>query len=157
MNQPVALFRDQFGIDERAIDRTLGTALERSVDHADLFFEYTSQDSVVLEEGIVKSGDRHLIQGAGVRVQTGERQGYAHSDEITAESLELAAGTARAISERGNEGGAVAIAGSGAPPNDSVPGIHQSDGRTGRPESCAARRDRRLRAGSGPPHPTGDG
>lgn len=121
MNQPVALFRDQFGIDERAIDRTLGTALERSVDHADLFFEYTSQDSVVLEEGIVKSGDRHLIQGAGVRVQTGERQGYAHSDEITAESLQLAAGTARAISERGNEGGAVAIAGSGAPLNDLYP------------------------------------
>ncbi|MBW2240539.1 MAG: metalloprotease TldD [Deltaproteobacteria bacterium] len=121
MSQPVALFRDHFGIDERAIDRTLGTALERSVDHADLFFEYTSQDSVVLEEGIVKSGDRHLIQGAGVRVQTGERQGYAHSDEITVESLELAAGTARAISERGSEGGSVAIAGSGAPQHDLYP------------------------------------
>ncbi|MCP5067014.1 MAG: metalloprotease TldD [bacterium] len=126
MSQPAALFRDHFGIDEHAIDKTLGTALERHVDHADLFFEYTSQDSVVLEEGIVKSGDRHLIQGAGVRVQVGERQGYAHSDEITASSLDLAAGTARAISERatlkpGSKGGAVAISGSGAPPHDLYP------------------------------------
>lgn len=118
MTRPAALFRNRFGIDERALDRTLSTALERSVDLADLFFEYTTQDSVVLEEGIVKSGDRHLVQGAGVRVQTGERQGYAHSDEISVESLELAASTARAISETGSEGGAVAIAGSGAPCHD---------------------------------------
>ncbi len=121
MSETAALFRDRFGIDERALDRTLGTALERRVDHADVFFEYTSQDSVVLEEGIVKSGDRHLVQGAGVRVQAGERQGYAHSDEITVESLELAAGTARAISEGGREAGPVAVAGSGAPTHDLYP------------------------------------
>ena len=115
------LFKDRFGIDEAALEGTLGHALERRVDHADLFFEYTSQDSVVLEEGIVKSGDRHLVQGAGVRVQTGERQGYAHSDEITAESLRVAAGTARAISEQGTEGGSVAVQGQGAPPLDLYP------------------------------------
>ena len=38
----------------------------------------------MLEEGIVKSGDRHLEQGVGVRAQVGERQGYAHSDELSA-------------------------------------------------------------------------
>ncbi|MAE94338.1 MAG: metalloprotease TldD [Deltaproteobacteria bacterium] len=118
---PADLFRDRFGIDERALDATLGRALERRVDHADLFFEYTSQDSVVLEEGIVKSGDRHLVQGAGVRVQTGERQGYAHSDDITVESLELAAGTARAISETGDDARAVAVRGRGAPTHDLYP------------------------------------
>lgn len=118
MSQPAELFRDRFGIDERALDRTLGATLDRKVDLADLFFEYTTQDSVVLEEGIVKSGDRHLIQGAGVRVQTGERQGYAHSDEITVASLELAAHSARAISESGSQGGTVAIAGNATPSHD---------------------------------------
>ena len=44
-----------------------------------------------LEEGIVKSGDRHLEQGVGVRAQSGERQGYAHSDDVTVESLRIAA------------------------------------------------------------------
>ncbi len=96
---PIAFFRDRFGVDERSLARALGTALERKLDYADLYFEYTTRDAVVLEEGIVKSADRHLQQGVGVRVQTGERQGYAHSDDVTVESLELAASTARAISE----------------------------------------------------------
>jgi TldD protein len=96
---PVAFFRERFGVDERTVERALGVALERRVDASDLYFEYGVQDAVVLEEGIVKSGERHVEQGVGVRVQSGERQGYAHSDEITVESLELAATTARAISE----------------------------------------------------------
>jgi TldD protein len=95
---PRAFFRDRFGLDDRSLVAALDAALERRVDYADLFFEYSSQDSVVLEEGIVKSGDRHLEQGVGVRAQIGERQGYAHSDEVSAEALQLAAKTARAIS-----------------------------------------------------------
>ncbi len=95
-----SFFRERFGLDDRALERALGTALERHVDAADLYFEYGTQDSVVLEEGIVKSGSRHVEQGVGVRVQDGERQGYAHSDEITVESLQVAATTARAVSER---------------------------------------------------------
>jgi TldD protein len=104
-----AFFRERFGVDERALARVLGHALERRVDGADLFFEYGVQDSVALEEGIVKSGDRHVEQGVGVRVVAGERQGYAHSDDITVESLELAAATARAISEGGAAAAPVAV------------------------------------------------
>jgi TldD protein len=93
-----AFFRDRFGLDDRSLSAALDAALERRVDYADLFFEYSAQDSVVLEEGIVKSGDRHLEQGVGVRAQAGERQGYAHSDELSSEALQIAARTARAIS-----------------------------------------------------------
>jgi TldD protein len=95
---PRTFFRDRFGLDDRSLAAALDTALERRVDYADLFFEYTTEDSVVLEESIVKSGDRHLEQGVGVRALVGERQGYAHSDEVNAEALLLAARTARAIS-----------------------------------------------------------
>jgi TldD protein len=93
-----AFFRERFGVDDRSLVAALDTALERRVDYADLFFEYSTEDSVVLEEGIVKSGDRHLEQGVGVRAQAGERQGYAHSDEVSVEALQIAARTARAIS-----------------------------------------------------------
>ena len=106
---PVAFFRDRFGVDARTVERALGVALERRLDATDLYFEYSVQDAVALEEGIVKSGERHVEQGVGVRVQTGERQGYAHSDEITTESLALAAKTARAISESSASQGAVAV------------------------------------------------
>jgi TldD protein len=122
MNQDaLALLHGRFGLDDRSLVATLDTALERTVDHAELFFEFGTQDAVSLEEGIVKSGDRHLQQGVGVRAVAGERQGYAHSDEVTLESLKLAAATARAISEGAGRTRAVAIAGPGRPARDLYP------------------------------------
>jgi TldD protein len=103
-------FRERFGLDGRSLARALETALERQVDYADLFLEYSTQDSVSLEEGLVKTGDRHVEQGVGVRALSGERQGYAHSDDVTVESARLAAATARSISAGAGPGGAVALA-----------------------------------------------
>ena len=40
-------FRDRFGLDDRSLAATLDATLERRVDYADLFFEYSTQDSVV--------------------------------------------------------------------------------------------------------------
>jgi TldD protein len=117
----LAFFRDRFGLDDRSLEAALGTALERRVDYADLYFEYTTQDSVALEEGIVKSGSRHLEQGVGVRARSGERQGYAHSDDISIESVQLAATTARTISDQGSEGGSVAVRAHGAGVHDLYP------------------------------------
>ncbi len=94
------IFQERFGIDEIVLEKILGTTLERDVDYGDLYFEHTSQDSVSLEEGIVKSGDRQISQGVGIRAQSGERQGYAYSDEITVSSMTLAATAARAICEK---------------------------------------------------------
>jgi TldD protein len=115
------LLRDRFGLDDRSLASALDTALERRVDYADLFFEYTTQDSVVLEEGIVKSGSRHIEQGVGVRAQTGERQGYAHADDVTVESLQVAATTARAIASESGPGGAVAVGGTADAGRDLYP------------------------------------
>ncbi|MBW2269166.1 MAG: metalloprotease TldD [Deltaproteobacteria bacterium] len=121
MSDDLAFFHDRFGLDERMLTTALDTTLERKVDHADLFFEYTTQDSVVLEESIVKSGDRHLEQGVGVRAQTGQRQGYAHSDDVTVESLQLAATTARTISESNGDVRNVAVAPAARPRHDLYP------------------------------------
>jgi len=117
--QPV--FRSRFGIDERAIDGAFSHALARPVDYADLFFEYTARDAVSLEDGIVKSGSRAVEQGVGVRAQAGERQGYAHTDEITVESLRLAAGAARAIAEGSSKSKKLALRGPARPARDLYP------------------------------------
>ena len=117
---PLDFFRDRYGVDDASLAATLDLTLERRADHADLYFEYTTQDSVMLEEGIVKSGERHLEQGVGVRVQTDERQGYAHSDDITVESLRVAASTARAICDTKASGRSVAVHGS-SPAHDLYP------------------------------------
>ncbi|MFP8880996.1 MAG: metalloprotease TldD [Myxococcota bacterium] len=125
MSEPIhaaqSFFHDRFGLDDRSLTRALDTALERQVDYADLYFEYTVLDSVALEEGIVKSGSSHLQQGVGVRAQIGERQGYAYSDDVTVKSLEAAASTARAISQSGGETNAVAVRGQSEPAHDLYP------------------------------------
>jgi len=121
LSNAVDFFRERFQLDLRSLSRTLDTALERPVDYADLFFEHATRDALVLEEGIVKSGDRHVEQGVGVRAQAGERQGYAHTDEVTLESLRLAATTARAICEGSGSGSSVRVSGSGAPATDLYP------------------------------------
>ena len=71
-----AAFGARFGIGARELERALGSALDGAIDHADLFFEASTQDSVSLEDGIVKSGDRHLTQGVGVRAIAGEKQAF---------------------------------------------------------------------------------
>jgi len=117
----LVFFRERFGLDERTLEAALGTALERRVDSADLFFEYTTQDAVSLEEGIVKDGSRHLEQGVGVRAVSGERQGFAHSDDISLDSARLAAATARAISQEAGGRGATAVRASGSRGHDLYP------------------------------------
>ncbi len=105
----LAFFQDRFDLGDRSLATALDLALERNIDYADLYFEYTTTDSVSLEEGIVKSGDRHLEQGVGVRAIRGERQGYAHSDDLSLDSAKLAAGTARAIADEASTRHPVAI------------------------------------------------
>ena len=105
----LTFFQDRYELDESLLSDVLDTTLEREVDYADLYFEYSTQDSVAIEEGIVKSGSRHLEQGVGVRAVCGERQGYAHSDEINPASMQLAANTARSISQSSAKQGAVAV------------------------------------------------
>jgi len=116
----LAFFQDRFDLNDRSLATALDTALERNIDYADLYFEYTTTDSVSLEEGIVKSGDRHLEQGVGVRAVRGERQGYAHSDDLSLDSAKLAAGTARTIADEPSAHAPVAIT-AGAPAHNLYP------------------------------------
>lgn len=55
---PIRLFRERFGLDESSLASTLSAARDGPADAADLFFEYTTRDAMLLEEGLVKSGDR---------------------------------------------------------------------------------------------------
>ena len=56
-----------------------------------------------------------------MRVQSGERQGYAHSDEIDVESVRLSASTARAVSEGPGAARSVAVSGGARPAQDLYP------------------------------------
>jgi TldD protein len=93
------------GLDETDLDRLLGTILTHRVDYADLYFQYSRHESWSLEEGQVKSGSYNVEQGVGVRAVSGEKTGFAYSDEILLPALSDAATAARAIARSGASAG----------------------------------------------------
>ncbi len=92
------------GIGENELQRVLGEITTRSVDYADLYFQFSRHESWVLEEGMVKEGSHDIEQGVGVRAVSGEKSGFAYSDEILLPALEQTAATARAIARSGASG-----------------------------------------------------
>lgn len=89
------------GLEERHINKALGSINMRDVDDADLYFQVSRNESWTVEDGILKEGSFSLEQGVGVRAVCGEKTGYAYSDELLLPALEQAAGAARAISRQG--------------------------------------------------------
>ncbi|HUY25851.1 MAG TPA: metalloprotease TldD [Candidatus Binataceae bacterium] len=97
---PEKFFSNRFGMSDRAFERILGAALERKADYADLFFEYHSAESLGLEESMVNHTSKSVSHGVGVRVCAEDRTGYAYSDEVTIDRMQLAAEAARAIADQ---------------------------------------------------------
>jgi TldD protein len=112
--RPERFFEDRFGLTSSALERLLGSELAGRVDHADLYLEYRISEELILEEGAVKKASRHVSQGAGIRAQSGERTGYAHTDDLALPNLEEAARQARAIADQAGASAVVAV-GSGRP------------------------------------------
>ncbi len=98
------LLLDPGGIGENELQRVFDRIMARSVDSADLYFQSSRQESWVLEDGIVKEGNYNIEQGVGVRAVTGEKTGFAYSDEIVLPALEQTATAARAIARAGGSG-----------------------------------------------------
>jgi TldD protein len=91
------------GIDDQRIERVLGEVMTSSVDFADVYFQLSREESWSLEDGIVKDGSASIEQGVGVRALSGEKTGFAYSDEIILPALEEASRAARAIATSGQQ------------------------------------------------------
>ena len=90
-------FFQKFGITERLLERCLGEALSAGGDYADLYFESVTATALGVDEQIVKSASQGTSAGCGVRVLSGERTGYAYTDNLSPERLLHAARTAALI------------------------------------------------------------
>ena len=86
------------------LDSIFSRVMGPAIDAADLYFQHSRSQSWVLEDGIVKDGSHAIEQGVGVRALSGEKAGFAYSDEIVLPALIEAAGSARAIARAGANG-----------------------------------------------------
>ena len=118
MTDLIALATDHIlepaGIGTGELDLLLDQLLSPSIDAADIFFQTSRLESWVLEDGIIREGSHNVEQGAGMRAISGEKTGFAYSDELHMPMLLEASRTARAIS-RGGRMGRVRVHGTPTP------------------------------------------
>lgn len=91
------------GLSMGDLERVMGKLLGHRIDSGDLYFQTVRNESFSLEDGIVKEGNFSLDHGVGVRAISGEKTGFAYSDDIILPALEQAAKAARCIAEVGNQ------------------------------------------------------
>ncbi|MFC6645405.1 metalloprotease TldD [Granulicella cerasi] len=90
-------FFEKLGLTERLLERCLGEALSAGGEFADLYFEAVTSTSLGMDEGIIKTASQGISVGCGVRVLSGERTGFAYTDDLSADRLLKAARTAALI------------------------------------------------------------
>src|ERR1700678_3905880 len=90
-------FFERFALTQRLLERCLGEALSAGGDYADLYFESIASTSISVDESLVKSASQGVANGCGIRVVSGDRTGYAYTDDLSAERLLRAARTAALI------------------------------------------------------------
>lgn len=97
MGFPDSFFPRKFNITERDLEGYLSEALSSGGDYADLYFEYVETCSISIDESIVKSATQGVTLGVGIRVISGERTGYAFSDDLAPDKIRKAARVAACI------------------------------------------------------------
>jgi TldD protein len=93
-------FEKEFGISDALCAKVLARALGKGGDLADLYFEHTLSNWVVLEDGKVNQAYASVGLGVGIRTVKGDQVGYAFTQELTEPAMLSAAATAATIADQ---------------------------------------------------------
>ncbi|MCK4492918.1 MAG: metalloprotease TldD [Methylococcales bacterium] len=89
------------GLNPSHINQVMNQLLSAKVDMADIYFQSSHYESWVLESGIIKEGSYNIEQGAGIRAVSGDKTGFAYSDNIELATLLEATHNVKAIVRQG--------------------------------------------------------
>jgi len=92
-------FESEFGITDSLCRKVLAEALSKGGDFADLYFEHTIGNWVILEDGKVNQAYCDVALGVGIRTVKGDQVGYGFTQELTEKSMMAAASTAATIAD----------------------------------------------------------
>ncbi|HOC24995.1 MAG TPA: TldD/PmbA family protein, partial [bacterium] len=92
-------FAAEFGISDGLCEKVLAKALARGGDFADLFFEHTISNYLILEDGKVNRAYGEVALGVGIRTVKGDQVGYGYTQELEEKSMLAAAATAATIAD----------------------------------------------------------
>ncbi len=89
-------FYTHSGMDESRVRRIVSESLA-GMDDGELFLEYAQSESLVYDDGRVRSANFDTTQGFGLRSVYGENSGFAHSTQLSESAIARAAETVKAI------------------------------------------------------------
>jgi TldD protein len=92
-----AYFEQEFGITDSLCQKVLAEALSRGGDFADLYFEHTISNWLILEDGKVNRAYSDIALGVGIRTVKGDQVGYGFTQELSEKPMLEAASTAATI------------------------------------------------------------
>lgn len=90
-----------FSVDQPTIARVMRELTARGADAADLYFQYSRDNSITMEDGIISRASSSVDQGVGLRVVVGDQTGYAFTEDLSLEAMLAAARTAASIAHAG--------------------------------------------------------
>ena len=99
------LFFVRTGLDRGRVQGIVDDAL-LGTDDGELFLEYRQSESIVFDDGKVKSATFDTSQGFGLRAVSGEATGYSHASELSEDAIRRAGETVKTI--RAGKGGTFA-------------------------------------------------
>ena len=83
------------------INQTLDRLHQHHIDAGDLYFQVSQQESWVMDDGIIREGSFNIENGVGIRAISGEKTGFAYSDDLSLKALTAATKNASAIARLG--------------------------------------------------------
>jgi TldD protein len=92
------------GLDLAQVDQAMAALMTRQLTYGDIYFQLSRFESWSIEDGIVKDGVHSVDQGVGVRAVSGERTGFAYSDQLDSAALDDAVEAARGIARAQGSG-----------------------------------------------------
>ncbi len=100
------LFFTRAGLDRTRVLGVVDGALA-GADDGELYLEYCQSESLVFDDGRLKSANFDQTQGFGLRAVSGEATGYAHASDLSEDAIRRAAETVRAV--HSGQGGTMAV------------------------------------------------
>jgi len=94
-------FEKEFGITDKLCRKVLAESLAKGGDFADLFFEHTISNWIILEDGKVNRAYSDVSLGVGIRTVKGDQVGYGFTQELSEKPMLDAAATAATIADNG--------------------------------------------------------
>lgn len=88
-------------LDEQNVAQVLDSMMGHAIDAAELYFQTSTHESWVIEDGLVKDASFSVDRGVGVRAISGEKTGFAYSADLEINALMQSAGAARSIARLG--------------------------------------------------------